>query len=83
LSNSNDELDDPDHNNNYSSVNLIRPISKKDLFEAFNSYRVLVGEDEEKTNHLSRLYNPSKARLNINSIPQRLISSAISRNASY
>jgi hypothetical protein len=28
----------------------MRPISKKDLFEAFNSYRVLVGEDEEKVN---------------------------------
>ena len=28
----------------------MRPISKKDLFEAFNSYRVLVGEDEDRVN---------------------------------
>ena len=35
---------------------LVRPISKKDLFDTFNSYRMMLGEDEDKVKTMNRLY---------------------------
>lgn len=39
---------------------LLRPISKRDLFEAFSSYRMLVGEEHQKVDNIKRLYAPIK-----------------------
>ena len=44
----------------------MRPISKRDLFDTFSSYRMLVGEDEDKVNTLSRLYAGKKSHLGHN-----------------
>ena len=43
---------------------LLRPISKRDLFEAFNGYRMLVGADEDKVDTLRRLYGNNKRSQN-------------------
>ena len=37
---------DEDYDYEGRAEGLLRPISKRDLYEAFNSYRLLVGEEE-------------------------------------
>ena len=56
-------VDDTEGMNNNG---LVRPMSKKDLFDVFNSYRALLGEDsinhedQEKKHVFDRLYDQSK-----------------------